>query len=176
MGRDPDRQGGLQRLIMKRLVHTLRLIEAIVATAAYAAVAGLLMADVIGRELFQSSIFGGQQLAVYGAIIAGFLGLTLATSDNAHLRPEFMDFVFRRHEQLAARMGDLMSAVFFFLSAYVAWTFVAISWEAGDRAPVLYFVVWPLQLIIPYAFASAGLKHLIFASRPDLKPVSGERV
>jgi len=161
---------------MKGLVRTLRLIEAIVATAAYAAVAGLLMADVIGRELVRSSIFGGQQLAVYGAIIAGFLGLTLATSDNAHLRPEFMDFVFRRHERNMVRVGDLISALFFFLSAYVAWTFVAISWEAGDRAPVLYFVVWPLQLIIPYAFVSAGLKHLVFAIRTDIKPAPGEKV
>ena len=161
---------------MKGLVHTLRQIEAIVATAAYAAVAGLLMADVIGRELFRLSIFGGQQLAVYGAIVAGFLGLTLATSDNAHLRPEFMDFVFRRHERNMVRVGDLISALFFFLSAYVAWTFVAISWEAGDRAPVLYFVVWPLQLIIPYAFVSAGLKHLVFAIRADIKPAPGEKV
>jgi hypothetical protein len=48
--------------------------------------------------------------------------------------------------------------------------------QAGDRAPVLYFVVWPLQLVIPYAFASAGLKHLAYALQPDLKPVSGGKV
>ena len=161
---------------MERLVRTLRTVEAIAATGAYAAVAGLLMADVIGRELFRSSIFGAQQLAVYGAILAGFLGLSLATSDNAHLRPEFMDFLTRRHENLTVRVGDAISALFFFLAAYVAWTFVAISWEAGDRAPVLYFVVWPLQLIIPYAFASCGLKHLIFAVRPSIKPSAGSKV
>ncbi|MEX0284505.1 MAG: TRAP transporter small permease [Paracoccaceae bacterium] len=156
---------------MARLIAILRQIEAIVATAAYAVVAGLLMADVIGRELFQTSLLGTQQLAVYGAIIAGFLGLTLATSDNAHLRPEFMDFVFRGHEEAIGRLGDLLSGLFFLGSAYVAWTFVAVSMEAGDRAPVLYFVVWPLQLVIPYAFISSGVKHLAFALRPDVKPV-----
>ena len=41
--------------------------------------------------------------------------------------------------------------------------------DSGDRAPVLYFFVWPLQLIIPYAFVSCGLKHLIFAIEPALK-------
>ena len=68
--------------MIDKFIRSLRLIEAILATAAYAAVAGLLMTDVIGRELFQTSFLGAEQLAVFGAIIAGFLGLTLATSDN----------------------------------------------------------------------------------------------
>ena len=144
--------------------------EAIVAAVAYAAVASLLMADVIGRELFGQAFLGTQQLAVYAAILAGFLGLTLATSDNSHLRPEFMDFALRHWSGPVERLGDALSCLFFLVAAYVAWTFVAISMEAGDRAPVLYFVVWPLQLVIPYAFLSAALKHLAFAARPDLKP------
>lgn len=153
----------------------LNLIESIVATAAYAAVAGLLMVDVIGREVFGHSFLGAQQLAVYGAILAGFIGLTLATSDSSHLRPGFMDFLFRKHEHLAGRIGDSVSAAFYGFAAYVAWSFVAYSMEAGDRAPVLYFFVWPLQIIIPYAFVSAGAKHLIFGLRPDLKPSSAEQ-
>ncbi len=146
------------------------------ATAAYAAVAGLLIADVIGREFFKTSFLGAQQLAVYGAILAGFLGLTLATSDNAHLRPGFMDFVFRRYERAIVQLGDVLSGLCFLGAAYIAWTFVEISMEAGDRAPVLYFVVWPLQLIIPYAFASCGVKHLVFALRPDIKPAPADKV
>jgi len=152
----------------------LKLFESIVATAAYAAVAILLMIDVIGRELFATSFLGMQQIAVYGAIVAGFLGLTLATSDNAHLRPEFMDFAVGRYQNEAKRVGDFLSALFFFAATYVAYTFVLISMDAGDKAPVLYFVIWPLQLVLPYAFGSAGVKHLIYGLRPDLKPYSGE--
>lgn len=152
----------------------MKLSESIVATAAYAVVALLLMIDVIGRELFATSFLGMQQIAVYGAIIAGFLGLTLATSDNAHLRPEFMDFVAGQHEKAVQRFGDFLSALFFFSAAYVAFTFVLISMDAGDKAPVMYFLIWPLQLVLPYAFASAGVKHLIYGLRPDLKPFSGE--
>ena len=157
--------------MMQTILKRLRLIESIVATVAYATVATLLMIDVVGREIFSSAFLGMQQIAVYGAIIAGFLGLTLATSDNAHLRPEFMDFVSGpKLDRYAARLGDFVSAAFFFGSCYIAWTFVSISMIAGDKAPVLYFVLWPLQLVIPYAFASAGLKHLIFGLKPSLKP------
>jgi TRAP-type C4-dicarboxylate transport system permease small subunit len=146
--------------------------ESVVATAAYAVVAILLMVDVVGRELFSTAFLGMQQIAVYGAIVAGFLGLTLATSDNAHLRPEFLDFLAGSAEKQVKRIGDMISALFYFGATYVALTFVQISMEAGDKAPVLYFVLWPLQLVIPYAFFSAGLKHLIFALKPSLKPHS----
>ena len=161
--------------MLRKLADGLKTAEAIVATIAYAIVAGLLIVDVIGRELFATSFLGFQQIAVYGAIIAGFLGLTLATSDRTHLRPAFMDFVFRNRENAVQRVGDAFAGLFFFASAYIAWTFVAISMDSGDRAPVLYFFVWPLQLVIPYACASAGLKHLVFALQPALKPRADER-
>ena len=156
--------------MLAQIVSKLRLLEAILATIAYATVAGLLITDVVGREIFGITFLGAQQMAVYGAILAGFLGLTLATSDNSHLRPGFMDFLLQRWESQVQRAGDALFALFFFLSAYIAWTFVAVSLENQDKAPVLYFVVWPLQLVIPYAFISSGLKHLIFAIRPELKP------
>lgn len=158
--------------MLRSVLKGLTLTESIVATVAYALVAALLMVDVIGREVFASALLGIQQLAVYGAIVAGFLGLTLATSDNSHLRPEFLDFLAGGHGALVARFGDLLSATFYFAGTYVSWTFVQVSMDSGDKAPVLYFLLWPLQLVIPYAFASAGLKHLIFALRPALKPRS----
>jgi hypothetical protein len=77
---------------------------------------------------------------------------------------------------MAGQIGDLVSAGFFWASGYIAWTFVSISMASGDKAPVLYFVLWPLQLVIPYAFASSGLKHLIFAIKPELKNTKNEKV
>lgn len=156
--------------MMPLVLRWLRRVESVIATIAYGVVAALLIYDVIGREVFGTSFLGADQLAVYGAIIAGFLGLTLATSDNAHLRPGFMDFAFRGRDALATRIGDFVSCGFFIAAAAVAWSFVSISMQAQDRAPVFYFVVWPLQIIIPYAFASCAVKHGVFALRPDLKP------
>jgi len=157
--------------VLYNFLHKLRLIEAIMATVAYAAVACILMVDVIGREVFQTSFLGAQQLAVYGAILAGFLGLTLATSDSSHLRPGFLDFVFHKHHILIQRIGDGVSALFYLGASLVALQFVLLSMDAQDRAPVLYFVVWPLQIIIPFAFLSAGIKHAAYAWQPTLKHV-----
>lgn len=161
--------------MLRATLRTVTLTEAIAATISYAVVAVILMVDVIGREVFYTSFLGLQKLAVYGAIVAGFLGLTLAASDNAHLRPALLDRLTPpRLEQLVQRLGDVVSAAFFFSGAWICWSFVAHSMDSGDRAPVLYFLLWPLQLVIPYAFASAGLKHLIFAADPALKPAASE--
>ena len=156
---------------MSRALIILRTIEAIIAAAAYGVVAGLLIVDIVGSEIFGRSFLGADQLAVFGAIIAGLLGLTLATSDNAHLKTAFMDFVLGKHETLAVRLGDAISAFCFLGAALVAWSFVAIFMDAQDK-PVFYFVLWPLQIILPYAFASSGLKHAIFAWRPAPKPIA----
>lgn len=181
MGCHPAGQGRLRRQLgpqmLRILMKSLTFVEAVAATVSYGIVAVLLMVDVVGREVFGTAFLGLQQLSVYGAIIAGFLGLTLATSDNAHLRPGFLDFVSGpRLDPLFRRVGDLVSAGFFWAGAYICSGFVSVSMEMGDRAPVLYFLLWPLQLIIPYAFASAGLKHLLFALRPELKPQPAEPV
>jgi len=160
--------------MLRLILRTITAAEGIVAAAAYTVVAALLILEVVGREFFAITFLGSEQLAVYGAIISGFLGLTLATSENAHLRPAFFDFVTRSHEARICRGGDLLSSLFFFGAAIVAAEFVSVSRSSADKAPILYFVLWPLQLVIPYTFASAGVKHLIFTLQPELKRDTSE--
>ncbi len=145
---------------------------------AYTIVAILLIGDVIGREVFNVSILGTKIIAVYTAIVAGFVGFSLATAANAHLRPEAFDrLVTGPAGDALARTGDAVTGVFYLVLAWFGFTFVQFSMEAGDRAAVLYFALWPIQLIIPYTFVSSAIRHFAFAWRPELKPnnVAGER-
>ena len=150
------------------LLRLLTVIESIVAATAYAIVATVLIADVVGREVLGSGVFGAQKMAVYGAVIAAFLGLSLATASNSHLRPAFLDHVLRGPS--VDRIGDALSAVFFLIVAWFGISFVLQSMEFQDRAAVLYWLLWPIQLIIPYALASTALRHVAFAIWPALKP------
>lgn len=146
----------------------INLVEGIAAALAYAVVAGLLIGDVLGRELLGSGIFGAQKMAVYAAVVAGFLGLALATAANSQLRPAFLDHVFKG--ALVDRIGDAVAAGFYIFMAYVAVLFIQQSMEYQDRAAVLYWLLWPIQIIIPYALASTAIRHGIFAIWPMLKP------
>ena len=148
-------------------------IEAVLAAVAYAVVAMLLLGEIIARELFYTSIWGSQKMAVFGAIVAAFLGLALATAANAHLRPQFADNWFPPAWRPAVgRFGDVLSCAIYASLCVVASLYIADTYANGDRAAVLYWPLWPIQLVIPYAFASSALRHLAFAVWPDMKPGS----
>lgn len=151
-----------------RALRLLTLVESIVASLAYALVAALLIGDVVGREVLGKGVFGAQKMAVYCAIVAAFLGLSLATSANMQLRPSFLDHLFKG--PMVDRIGDGFAAIFYAFMAIIAILFIQQSMEFSDRAAVLYWLLWPIQLIIPYALLSTGLRHGAFALWPGLKP------
>ena len=57
---------------------------------------------------------------------------------------------------------------------YFAVLLVMQSYEYQEKAAVLYWQLWPIQLVIPYAFFSTAIRHLCFAAWPVLKPASAE--
>lgn len=153
------------------LLQALNRLEAFAATIAYLIVAGLLIGDIVGREVFASPIHGAQKIAVYGAIVAGFLGLSLATADNMHLRPSFLDGVIpKRYEPAINRLSDCTACVFFLAMAVVGAMFVNESMKYSDRAAVLYWLLWPIQIVIPYALTTTAIRHGIFALWPETRP------
>ena len=157
--------------MLERLLRGYLFAESSVAALAYAGVAALLLGEVVARELFQYSIWGSQKIAVFAAIIAGFLGLSIATAANRHLRPQFADRWWPAAWQATLeRLGDSISSVIFLALGIVATMYVSDTYANTDRAAVLYWPLWPIQLVIPYAFYASGLRHAIFAWRPDLKP------
>jgi len=153
------------------LLNALQRIEGAVAALAYATVALLLMADVLGREIFGEGIFGAPKMAVYAAIVAGFLGLALATGAGSHLRPAFLDGVIPdRFDRQVWQAADIVSALVYLGLAWVAIEFVLSTRQSSDRAAVLYWLLWPIQVVMPYAFISCALRHALFAIAPSLRP------
>lgn len=147
-------------------------IESTVAALAYVIVASLLLGEIVAREIFATTIWGSQRMAIYAAIYAGFLGLCLATAANAHLRPQFADNWWpKRWSGSLNRVGDLISAGLFIWLFFVGLEYIVASYEANETAPVIRWKLWWIQSVIIYAFLSSAVRHLVFAARPDLKPI-----
>lgn len=146
--------------------------ESLVAAIAYIIVASLLLGEIVAREVFATTIWGSQRMAIYAAIYAGFLGLCLATAANAHLRPQFADKWWPASWSNGLnRFGDVLSAGLFIWLGVVGLEYIVASYEANEVAPVIRWELWWIQSVIIYSFFSSALRHLIFAARPDLKPV-----
>ncbi|WP_319824946.1 TRAP transporter small permease [Thalassovita sp.] len=153
---------------MRLYVQLLLWLESAIAVVAYFTTAGLLLSVILSREVFTSSIDGAQKVAVLCAIIAGSLGMAIATGENAHLRPTFADKMLPG--QLVDRLGDVLSAVIHICLGYFAVTFVTESKSFGDVAELIRVPLWPFQMVFPYMFFSSALKHLVFAWQPEWKP------
>jgi TRAP-type C4-dicarboxylate transport system permease small subunit len=152
-------------------------IEAWVAGLALAVVAAALFADIVGRELIGSGIFGAQRTAVYGMIISAFLGFVLASHSGRHIRIEGLDRIVPQALQPAiVRLGHLTSLAICLYLAYWSADFVAVAIEQGERSMAINVLVWPIKLILPWAFLSAGTRYLFFVIDPDLEEKQAEAI
>ena len=147
-------------------------VEAMITVIAYAATAISLLADVIAREIFSSGIWGAPRFAVYTAIFAGFLGMSLAAADGRHIRPQFLDFLIPPSvNRIVEKAGYFLSSGIYLTLSYLACQFVWVSFENGDTAPVLDWKLWPIQLILPYTFFSVAFRYSVMAAAPESKAI-----
>ncbi len=111
---------------MKRFFHLLYRFEATVATTAYVIVVLVMLIDIIGREFFDLSLMHSSKIALFSAIIAGMLGLGLATSSGTHIRPRVTDHLLPQVLQIPLqRLGDALSAGLFLYAGYISFGWCA---------------------------------------------------
>jgi TRAP-type C4-dicarboxylate transport system permease small subunit len=104
------------------------------------------------------------------AILAGFLGMSLAAAEDENIRPQIFDAVFPIKLNAAVnRFADFLSCLVYAFLTFLAVKFVASSYANSEIAAVLDWPLWPIQLILPYAFFTVSVRYVIFAFSPSLK-------
>lgn len=146
--------------------------ERCLAVVLFAAMGGLLIADVGLREIRGVGLSGASRIAVYCFIALSMISMGLASAAAEHLRPRFLDgIVPERWEPLVQRVQEALMSAFCLIFAVVAIGVVAETRELGEVSPMLRLPIWPMQIVIPVAFAVAGLRHGLFAIFLPLKPL-----
>ena len=142
-----------------------------VATVFYAALALLLLADVLGREFFDQGIFGAQRVAVYCTIVAGNFGLALAAAAGAHIRPRVADnWLPAAWNAPLDRIADVITGTVFVVVSFFATKLVQESFAFETVSPVIDWEIWPIQAMIPLGYIMAALHYFVFAAYPALRP------
>jgi C4-dicarboxylate transporter DctQ subunit len=141
------------------------------ATIFYAALAILLLADVLGREFFDRGIFGAQRVAVYCTIVAGNFGLALAAAAGAHIRPRIADnWVPKAWSAPLDRFADVITGTVFLIVSFFATKLVQESFDFETVSPVIDWEIWPIQAVIPLGYVLAAVHYYVFAAYPALRP------
>lgn len=160
--------------LVKNLLAALLRIEMTIAFVTLSVMTIALAADVIGREVFQSGLFGAVKVSVFALIYCAMAGFGIATATGGHLRPKFLDGLLNeRLDGPATRAGNVASALILIVLAYGGWKMVAFTREIGDSDLTLGIFIWPIQLALPIGFAISALRHLIYAIYPEEVPAGG---
>jgi TRAP-type C4-dicarboxylate transport system permease small subunit len=168
---------------VRRLLAAWHDLECRVAVGAFGAIALVLIADLIGRELFgrllpalglgtvAGGIQGAPKLAVYALLIATCAGIGVAAGSGTHLVPRVgWIAVPSAWSDRMDRLADAVTALLLGAAAWYAALMVRDSYQSGLLAPMLQWPLWPVQLVLPLGMASAALRHLCFALWSDLRP------
>jgi TRAP-type C4-dicarboxylate transport system permease small subunit len=174
-------------LVARRIVDGWHKGECWVAVACFGFIAGILILDVLGRELLgpllrllgiepgATGIFASQKLSVFALVIGSFAGIGIATATGAHIVPGFASgWVPAEWRPAYQRAADLLTGLFLLGVVSFGLEFVGSSFRTDLRAPVLDWPVWPIQLAIPLGFLSAAGRYFLYAAWPALKPASPE--
>ncbi len=145
--------------------------ERAVSFVAFCLLIVVVFADVLSRELTGTGLHWARQVGVYANLVVVMFGLGLASATGAHLRPRFADgWLPASWSPWLTRIAELLMAVFCAAFAIVAADVVVETWRLGVRSTVLRTVVWPVQAVIPLAFALAAVRHALYACYPALRP------
>jgi TRAP-type C4-dicarboxylate transport system permease small subunit len=156
---------------MIQILNRLLTVEKLVCAFLMMVIFLLVLLDISAREVFKNSLPWAQKLAVYCMIWAGFIGASLVSAKNAHLRPELADklwskFFGKQGPEYFVRAQNAVLCLFCLTLGYYSLQYIHESYEFAEKNIVLDISTWILQLAMPYTFLSMFVRHLYFVFNP----------
>lgn len=143
---------------------------------AFTLMTAVVFADVMSREITGSGLPWARHVGVWANIVVTMIGLGIASSTGAHLRPRFADGWLPEVWQPALiRLQEGIMAAFCLAFAVLVCVVVSESIVLQERSAILRVVVWPMQTVLALAFVIGVFRHASYAAFPDLRPVDLER-
>lgn len=133
------------------------------------AVGVLLMAlntisNVVGRFVFQSSIFFSEELNRILIILITFAGISYAARQGRHIRMSAIyDALPPKTRKVMMIVITLVTAAFMFGLCYYAVGYIETQAGRGRVLPALQIPVWWTLLWVPVGFLMTGLQYLLTA-------------
>jgi len=126
----------------------------------------IIMADIIGRGLFNDPVQGVREIVANSIVIIVFLQAGYAIRSRSMLSAEFLINRFPSWARRAAlAFGYLLGVVFFVLIIWGGWQLAIDSWVGGEfeGEGALRVPAWPTRFIILFGSALAIINYLVMA-------------
>jgi len=139
-------------------------IEALMLAVGVLLMAANTIANVIGRFIFQNSIFFSEELNRILIILITFAGISYAARHGRHIRMSAIyDTLPPKPRKILMIFITLVTAVFMFGLAYYAFTFILTQAGRGRVLPSLQIPVWLTLIWVPVGFFMTGMQYALTA-------------
>ena len=146
-------------------------VERVLTTVGFTAMTLILFADVVAREITDSGLITARQYGVYANILVVMFGLGIASSQDAHLRPRFIDNVLpETFKEATKRLKEAVTATFAAGCAVLSTWITLESFQLREISALTGNYIAPFMAIMPAGFAFMALRHSLYAFWPDLAP------
>lgn len=141
-------------------------IEKIILGCSVLFLAGLLIVNVIGRQLFGSGVTGQVELTQISLIFMTFAGLGYGVRRARHISMSaFYDQLKGRARKAMLITITLSTGALMFFFAWHAWDYVMAIQSRGRTTSALQIPLWIPYLIAPLGFTLAGIQYWLTAIR-----------
>ena len=136
----------------------------------------LVVANVLGRYLFNAPLTGTLEFTESLLVLIIFLSVALTQYDGGHIRVTLLT---RRLPRACARALTvfcmLAGAVFFAWCAYAAWKFAAQSWSFNEQEwGTVVFPLWPVKFVVFVGIAMLAIQFLLDAIAETMMPIAAD--
>ena len=139
-------------------------IEAVMLAAGVLLMATNTVANVVGRFIFQNSLFFSEELNRILIILITFAGISYAARQGRHIRMSAIyDALPPKARKLMMIVIALVTAVFMFGLCYYALQYIMTQAGRGRVLPSLQIPVWVTLVWVPVGFFMTGLQYLLTA-------------
>ena len=134
--------------------------EVAVLSLGVAALAILLIANVIARSFFQS-IYFAEEVAKFLVILVSFVGVSYAARKARHIRMgAFLDLMPTGMEKIFIFAISAVNATVMLIMAYYSYVYMAQMKLMGQMTTALQVPFWTFFIIVPIGFAAAGIHYI----------------
>ena len=126
----------------------------------------IIMADIIGRGMFNDPVQGVREIVANSIVIIVFLQAGYAIRSRSMLSADFLIVRFPPWAQrIALAFGYLLGVVFFVLIIWGGWQLAIESWVGGEfeGEGALRVPAWPTRFMILFGSALAIVNYLVMA-------------
>ncbi|MFI0397124.1 TRAP transporter small permease [Paracoccus jiaweipingae] len=141
-------------------------LEAFILGAGVLAMAANTMANVVGRYVFNSSLFFSEELNRVLIVLITFAGLSYAARNARHIRmAAFLEMFPRRIRKPVVMAIAVVSGLVMLALAWFSLGYVQTMAARGRVLPAMDIPVWWTLVWVPVGFALTGVIYLLAAAR-----------